>query len=251
MINPKNLYILVYRSEHVHVEFIDGRVEGDLNKVIWGDIESIVFSLVSIFNSVGKAEAVSYYAAAGNDSVQIGKRIAVAIQSDTKCDIKLLTENFLNGIKNGDNVNLELFNPHSCPLNEIAKNEVRSFLLHHGSKQIKQDLEIEVCGSRMKLAGRFGQIERNDTNLDEPPEIQIAAVNGLIKHNRTAYLKLASSKIMAAYFNQNDFLRLHSLLQSEEPQQFVLQQKYDAGGKKDWYLNSCEECSGEFLNFSA
>ena len=204
-----------------------------------------------IFNSVGKAEAVLYYAAAGNDSVQIGKKIAVAFQSDAKFDIKLITETFLHGIKKGDNVNFELFSPLSYPLDEIVKNEVRSFLLHHGNKQIKQDLEITVCGSTMKLFGKFGQLEISDMNLDGPPEIHIAAVNGLVKHNRTVYLKLASSKIMLAYFNQNHFLRLHDLLESDEPRQFTLQQKYDAGGKKDIYLISFEECSEKLLDFSA
>jgi len=249
MSDPKNFHILVYRSEHVHVEFIDGRVEGDLNKIIWGDIESIVFSFINIFNHVGKVEAVSYYAAVGNDSVQIGKKIAIAL--DNQCDIKLLTESFLNGIKRGHNISGELFNQHPYPFEEIAKQEVRNFLIKNGNKQIRQDLEIAVCGSTMKLFGKFGQLENSDMNLDDPPEIHIAAVNGLVKHNRTVYLKLASSKIMLAYFNQNHFLRLHDLLESDKPQQFTLQQKYDAGGKKDIYVISFEECSEKLLDFSA
>ncbi len=248
MSNSKK-YIFVYRSENIHVEFNDGRVEGDINKVIWGDLENIVSSLLSIFNHVGKAEAVSYFRVAGKDNAQIGKRIAIEITSITECDIKIPTLSFLNHIKKGDMNSTDLFDQHSCPLDEIVKNEVRSFLFQNNNKQIKQDLEIDVFGSIMKLSGRFGQLENNVINLDEPPEIHIANVNGLIKHNRMAHLKLASSKILIAYFNQNDFLPLHNLMLSDEPQQFILQQKHDAGGKKDWYLNSFEKCSDESLNF--
>jgi hypothetical protein len=247
--NDSKIYIFAYRSENIHVELNDGRVEGDLNKVLWSDLENIVFSLLNIFNYVGKAEAVSYFSVEGKDNVQIGKKIAIEIASITECDIKILTESFLNQIKKGEMISPDLFDEHSCPCNEIVKKEVRSFLFQNSNKQIKQDLKVDVFGSIIKLSGRFGQLENNVINLDEPPEIHIASVSGLIKHNRMAHLKLASSKILIAYFNQNDFLPLHNLMLSDEPQQFILQQKHDAGGKKDWYLNSFEKCSDESLNF--
>lgn len=55
--------ILIHRSDDVHIELIDSRVEGDLNKVMWGEIEKIVFSLCNIILDIGcKSEAVPYIA---------------------------------------------------------------------------------------------------------------------------------------------------------------------------------------------
>ena len=155
---------------------------------------------------------------------------------------------FLGQITKCDHHSSDLFSQNLNPYDEIVKKEASNFLLQNNNKPIRQGLEIKTGDSLIKMAGRFGKFENIDQNLDDPPEILTAVVDGLVKHNRSVHLKLASQKIVIAYFNQNNFLQLHQLMESEELYQFITQKKYDANGKKDMYLIEIRKDSGQFFN---
>ena len=244
--------ILIYRADNVYVEHVDNRIEGDLNKVVWNDLDKITDALINIISAVdGKTEAVSYYSTGEKNTVRVGKRIA-ALFDPEKIDIELLATTFMREITKHDDRSGELFSQHSSPFNEIVKKEAQNFLLQNSNKSIKQGLEIRAGDSLMKVSGRFSQLANSDQIEDDPPEAHTGVVDGLVKHSRTVHLRLTSQKIVVVYFNQNDFRLLHHLMQSEELHQFTLQKKYDAGGKKkDMYLISVAKSSERLLDFSA
>lgn len=244
----KNNDILIYRTESVYVELIDDRFEGDLNRVIWNELDKIAFVLVKIINNVGcNAEAVSYISITEKNTVRVGKRI-ITTSNDQNIDIELLAVTFLNSITKSDSLSGELYEQSSSPCDEIIKKESREFLSLHSNKPIKQSLEISTGNLKLNMMGKYAQLNSSVKNLDEPPEAYDAVVDGLVKNQRAVHLKLESLKIIVAYFNQIDFLQLHHLMLSEQVQKFTLQNKYDASGKKDLYLILIEQASGRFFN---
>jgi len=248
MSNFKNKDILIYRSDHLYVEHIDDRIEGDLNKVVWNDLDKITDALVNIISAAGgKTEAVSYFSICERNTVQVGKRITTQF-NENNIDIEPLTTSFLREITKSDNFSGELFNQNSTPFDDIVKREAQNFLSQHSNKPIKQVLEISTGNTSIQMAGKFAKLSNGEQNLDDPAEMHVAVVDGLVKHHRAVHLKLASQKIIVAYFDQIDFLQLHSLMLSEQAQQFTLQNKHDASGKKDLYLISIEKDSGQLFN---
>lgn len=244
----KNKDILIYQSENVHVELIDNRIEGELNKVNWNELHHIAFALVNIITNVkAKAEAVSFFSFKGNDGVRSGIRITVLLESEI-IDIEPLVNSFLLEITKNDNSTAELFNQNSTPFYEIVKKEAQSFLAQHSNKTIKQDLEVQTGELFLKLSGKFGQFTNNEEAEEEPAETQRAVVDGLVNHNRTVNLKLGNQKIILAYFNQTDYLQLYLLMGTKEPHKFITQRKNDVKGKKDLYLIAIEKESEKFLN---
>lgn len=246
--NFKNKDILIYRTESVYVELIDNRFEGDLNRVIWSELDKIAFALVNIINNTGaNAEAVSYFSITEKNTVCVGKRITT-ISGDNNIDVELLAVTFLNAITKGDNLSGDLFEQHSSHFNEIVKKESRNFLTQHSNKPIKQSLEISTGNSKLNMMGKYAQLTDREQNLDDPPEVHIAVVDGLVKHHRAVHLKLASQKIVVAYYDHCYFFELHRLMLSEQTQLFTIQNRYDANGKNDWYLISIEKDNQEFFN---
>lgn len=253
MSNLKYMDILVYRSDDVHIELIDNRVEGDLNKVIWAELEKIAFALCNIILNIGcKSEAVPYISIKEKNTARIGMRITVFFDPENINveAIHLLVTNFLNEISKKDNLSRELFSQPQTSYAEVIQKEAINFLTKNGNKHIKHPLEVSSGNSIIRMDGKFGQISNRDQIQDDPSETHVGIVDGLVRHSRTVHLKLENSKIVAAYFNQNDFPELHRLMLTEEPYRFEIQQKYDAGGKKDIYLNSFEKNDEKLLDFS-
>ena len=214
--------ILIYRSDNMHVEVIDNRIEGDLNKVIWDNLDKISDAVINMINAAGiKAETVSYYLLNEN-TVRLGKRI-ILLSNEKNIDVKPLVTTFLSQITKFDHYSNDLFNQNITPYDEIIKKEAYNFLLQNSNKPIRHGIEIKTGNSLIKMAGRFSKVENIDQNLDDPPEIVTAVVDGLVKHNRSVHLKLASQKIVIAYFNQTNFLQLHQLMGTEELSQFTTQ----------------------------
>lgn len=239
--------ILIYLSDNMHVEIIGNRIEGDLNKLIWNDLDKISNAVINICNAIGvKAEAVSYYSLNKN-YVRVGKRITL-ISNEKNVDVKPILTTFLSRITKSDHYSNDLFNQNLTPYDELVKKEACDFLLHNSNKPIRHGLEVKAGDSLIKMVGRFGKFEIPDQNLDDPLETLTAVVDGLIKHNRSVHLKLASQKIIVAYFNQIDFLQLHHLMKSAELHLFTMQNKCDAGGKKDMYLLEIKKDSEQFFN---
>ncbi len=253
MNNLKNMDILIYRSDNVHVELIDSRVEGDLNKVIWAELEKISFALCNIILNVGcKSEAVPFISIQEKNTARIGMRITAFFDAENINieEIQLLVTNFLNEISKKDKLSGQLFSQLPNSYDEVIRKEAIIFLTKNGNKYIRHPLEVSSGNSVIRMEGKFGQVPNRDQIQDDPPEIHVAIVDGLVKHSRTIYLKLVNSKIVAAYFDESKFPDLHRLMFSEEPYRFEIQQKYDAGGKKDTYLNSFEKNEEELLDFS-
>jgi hypothetical protein len=248
MCDFENKDILIYRTESVYVELIDNRFEGDLNRVIWSELDKIAFALVNIINNAGaKAEAVSYFSITEKNTVCVGKRITT-ISADNNIDVELLAVTFLHAITKGDNLSGELYDQHASPFDEIIKKESRDFLSQHSNKPIKQSLEISTGNSKLNMMGKYAQLTDREHHFDDPPEVHIAVVDGLVKHHRAVHLKLASQKIVVAYYDHRNFADLHSLMLTEETQQFTIQNKCDANGKKDLCLISIEKDNQEFFN---
>lgn len=245
--------ILIDRAEDLDVEFIDGRIEGDLNKVFWVDLEKIASAISNMVISIGeKATYVFYYTPIKNKAIRVGIKITLTFDSE-KIDpknIEFLIKDFLNQIRRTDPYSADLFIQDQHPFHEEAKAESISFLLKNGGKHIKHPLEVNFDSSSISIIGKFSQIAIPDKLQDDPPATYLGIVDGLIKHSRTVHLKLTTTKILVAYFNHIDFPELHRLLQSEIPHQFVVQQKYDANGRKDMYLIGIETHVDELLNFS-
>ncbi|HPV45466.1 MAG TPA: hypothetical protein PK056_08125 [Methylotenera sp.] len=251
--NLRNMDILIYRSDDVHVELIDSRVEGDLNKVIWAEFEKVAFALCNIILNIGcKSEAVPYISIQKKNTARIGMRITAFFDPENINveEIQLLVTNFLNEICKKDKLSGELFSQPPSAHDEVIRKEAINFLTKNGNKHIKHPLEVSSGNSLIRMDGKFGQTPNRDQILNDPSETHVGIVDGLVRHSRTVYLKLAISKIVAAYFDENDFPELHRLMLSEEPYRFEIQQKYDAGGKKDTYLNSFEKNEEELLDFS-
>jgi len=253
MNNLKNMDILIYRSDNVHVELIDSRVEGDLNKVIWAELEKIAFALCNIILNIGcKSETVPYISIQEKNTARIGMRITAFFDAENINieEIQLLVTNFLNEISKKDKLSGELFSQPQNSYDEVIRKEAIIFLTKNGNKHIRHPLEVSSGNSVIRMEGKFGQTPNREQIQNDPSETHVGIVDGLVRHSRTVYLKLAISKIVEAYFDENDFPELHRLMLSEEPYRFEIQQKYDAGGKKDTYLNSFEKNEEELLDFS-
>lgn len=246
--------ILIDRLEDLVVEIIDGRVEGDLNKIIWLDLEKIAFSITSIIINIGeKAAFIPYFVARNNNTVHVGIKVTVTYDSEKIIaeNIELIITKFLTEISKTDRYSSELFDQHQHPFDEEIKKESINFLSKYGGKLIKNPIGINTGNSLIKMDRKFGQIANRDQLQDSPPETHIGIVDGLVKHCRTVYLKLTTTKIISAYYDHKDFPELHQLMHSEEPHQLVLQQKYDANGKKDIYLIAINKHVEKLLDFSA
>ena len=240
--------ILIYHADNYYVEHIDNRIEGNFNKLYWADLNKITDAILNLVDTnCGKAEAVSYFTVNGTNKLLIGNRISI-LPDDVNIDVKPIVTTFLRAITKSDNFSGDLFTQNLSPFDDIIKKEVCDFLLLNGNKPIRQGFEVKTDDILIKMAGRFGQLANREQSLDDPPQVHLALVDGLVKHQRAVHLKLASQKIIVAYFNEIDFPQLHQLMLSEKAQQFTIQNKFDAGGKKDLYLISIEKDSQKFLN---
>jgi len=231
--------ILIDRVENLPVEIIDGRVEGDLNKIIWVDLEKIAFSITNIIIDIGeKASFIPYFISLNNNAVHIGIKVSITYDSEkiSTENIELIITKFLTEISKADRYSTELFDQQRHPFDHEIKQEAIDFLSKHGGKHIKHPIQINTGSSSIRMDRKFSQLAIPDKLEDAPLENHLGIVDGLIKHSRTVHLKLTSSKIVLAYFDPNDFQELHLLMMTEEPRKFTLQQKYDASGKKDMYL---------------
>ena len=238
MNHPKSKDILIYHSENMFVEHVDNRIEGVFNRIHWHDLNKINDAIISLISNVsGKAESVPYISVDSENRSHIGYRISILL-CDIDLDFQLLILNFLSEIIKIDNQSGDLFNQNLTIYDQIIKKEAHHFLLQNGNKPIRQVLEIKTENSLIKMSGRFGKVPTMEQDLDDPPEVHSAVVDGLVRHHRNVHLKLTSQKIIVAYFNQSDFLQLHGLMLSNEIHQFTIQNKLDAGGKKDLCLIS-------------
>ena len=233
--------ILIYQSESLHIEFVDSRFEGDLNKMEWGDIDKLADELTNILNAIGlKTEAVPFLSI---KEKKIGKKIKI-LTNPENTDIGNVAETFIREISKSDNRTGELFNQILGPHDEIIKKEARKFLAQNSNKSIKHTLEISAGNSQIKLSGKFAKSESQQI-FDEPPEFCNGVVSGLDKADRTINLILDDQKKVTAFFNQADFSLLHKLMKFDEPHQFTLQKKHDARGKKENYLIAVFEGSSK------
>lgn len=236
--------VLIYQSESLHIEFIGGRFEGELNKMVWSDIDKLADGLTNILNAIGlKTEVVPFLSI---EEKTIGKEIKILLNSENT-DTSYVTETYIREISRSDNFSGELFNQTTGPHDVVIKNEARNFLAQNGNKHIKHSLEISAGNSLMKLSGKFPQPE-SQQNFDDLPELCIGVVDGLVKSSRTVNLIVDGQKKVTAFFNQSDFLLLHKLMKSDESYQFTLQKKYDARGKKEIYLIEVAEGSSRTRN---
>ena len=240
MDNLKINEILIFRSDPLFFEIVEERIECDLNKVNWTDLDKIGNALVEIINSTGaKAGAIPYFSIPKENLGFVGKKISIS-NMETNLDLTQITSLFLHEITKIDTTSGDLFDDDSSPFAQNIKEVANIFLSESGNKPIKHKMDIQTANSTTKIAGKFRQYD-NSKNTDEPEETHTAVVIGIIKNKRIVHLKLSSQKIIVAFFNQNDFLILHQLLMSDEPCLLEIQKKIDAGGKKDTYLISVEK----------
>ena len=233
--------ILIYRAENLHFDIVDNRIEGDLNKVIWGDIDKIADGLTNILNATGvTTEAIPFFSI--KEKI-IGKRIKI-LKNSENIDAEYLAQTFhtkIIKITKRDTLSGELFNQQLSPHDEIIKKEVNNFLAQNSNKHVRQALKMNTGNNVLDLSGQFAEFE-SQQNIDGPVEIHSAVVDGLVNNTRIVTLKLLSGKLIEVFFSQNDFWPLHPLM-LKVPHQFKLQKKYDARGKLDMYLISIEGSS--------
>lgn len=237
-----NIKVLwISRLDDLHMEFLENMVIGDLEKIFWSDSGKIANSLTNILNEIGiKSETVSYLDInpAGKSKSIVGKKITIElINKEIKIDNLVIK--FLSGITKFDYLQYDFYMPESNLLDGVIEKEVESFLLKNGNKKIKQPLEIKCGDNVTKLVGSYASITPT-VNENSPPELHSGFVDGLVKHTRNVYLKLLNQKIVVSYFEPVDFELLLSLLKSNEEIKFTLQERVDAGGKKDIYLSNIE-----------
>lgn len=240
MANIKNEDILIYNTDSVYLEHVENRYEGRINNINWGNLNKLTDAILSLINKTnGKAQSVAYLCREENDKFRIGSRISI-LSGDLSIDFHSLVTTFLCDIIKIDNQSGDLFNQNLAIYDQIIKNETQKFLIENGNKPINQKLEIKTSNSLLKISGRFSKVSTIEHKLDDPAVVHVAVVDGLVKHHRQVHLKLNSQTIVA-YFKQSDFLQLHGLMLTEEVHQFTIQNKLDAGGKKDLCLISIKE----------
>ena len=207
----RNFYskdILIYNSENVYVEHVDNRIEGELNKLYWHDLTKINDAILSLIsNAGGTAESVSCIDRDGKNGAHVGYRISI-LPCDIEIDFHSLVANFLSEIFKSDGLSGDLFNQIITPIDHIIKKEAHDFLMQNGSKSIRQAIEIQINDSFQNISGRFGKAPSRAQDLDDPPQVYVGIVDGLVRYQKTVHLKLESQKIILAFCHPNDFNKL-------------------------------------------
>ena len=240
--------ILIFQSENLYVEKIDNRLEGEFNKVHWHDLTKIKDAILTLISHAGgKVESASCIDHDEKNRAHVGYRISI-LHCDAEIDFHSVVTNFLSEISKNDNLSGDLLNQIKTDYDHIIKKEAHDFLLQNGSKPIRQAIEIKMGDSFTSISGRFGKVPSRAQDLDDPPEVHFGIVDGLLRYQKTVHLKLDPQKIIVAFCHPNDFNKLIELMLSKEIYEFTIQNKLDAGGKKNLNLIAFNQPPESFFN---
>ena len=208
-------------------------------------INDAILSLIS--NAGGTAESVSCMKNDEKNKSYIGYRISI-LPCDIEIDFHSLVANFLSEIFKSDGLSGDLFNQIITPYDHTIKKEAHDFLMQYGRKSIRQAIEIQINDSFQNISGRFGKAPSRAQDLDDPAEVHVVIVDGLVRYQKTVHLKLDPQKIIVAFCHPNDFNKLIELMLSKEIYEFTIQNKLDAGGKKNLNLIAFNQPPESFFN---
>lgn len=228
--------ILIYSIENINFRQIEDRIEGEFDKINWGEKNKIAESIASIINATGaKADLIPYLPSKTDVNSKIGIRISISNFDGDDFKLESLLTHYISLIQKSDLNSLELFNQNLNPFEEVIRNEANIFLAKYGNKIIRQGLKISIGNKGFGISGRYSPIPSSLLN-DDPEELLWATVNGLFQGSRYVHLKLSTDKFLVVYFEQNECMALYKLMPSKTPRQFVIQNKCDPNGKKDFHL---------------